>query len=109
MSFGSSKREKIRERSGYHCQICGEWHPEGGLAAHSLDRTHKDSGIAVCIPRDKNGCHQRLHDTTSNPDQLRRVSLDAVSLNSLGVTVNMEKAGVPEKKIRRVLRRICSI
>ena len=104
-------RERIRQRSGYFCQICGEWHPpvrgeETGLDAHSLDRSHKDGGMTVCRARVSGKCHQKVHQLTDDPKVLEKISREAANLATLSVAINMIDAGVPEKRIRRVIGRI---
>ena len=112
MPFGPEERRNIRERAGYFCQICGEWHPpirngETGLDAHSLDRTHTDQGLAVCTGR-KGGdnCHNKLHAVTNDPEELRKISMEANSLASLSMADGLLKKNIPENKIRRILGRI---
>lgn len=114
MAFASWKRNEIRERSGYYCQVCGEWHPPhtqdtaSRLEAHSLDRTHADEGLAVCS-HTVGTCHQTLHNLTNDPEELRRVSLEAMEWNGLAVAIKLTDQGVDEKTIRRVVGRICNI
>lgn len=114
MPFGQKERKEIRERSGYFCQICGEWHPpvrgeETGLDAHSLDRSHKDGGMAVCRARVAGECHGKLHQVTNDPEELQRVSREAVNLATLSVAVTMLDSGMPENRIRRVVKRMGQI
>ncbi len=111
MPFGQKERKEIRERSGYFCQICGEWHPprrrgETELDAHSLDLSHKDGGMTVCRARVAGECHGKLHQVTRDPDELQKVSREAVSLATLSLAVTMVDSGAPERRIRRVIRRM---
>lgn len=111
MPFGEEGRKRIRENAGYYCQICGTWHPprkgkESELDAHSLDRTHKDEGIALCTVRKRGSCHQKLHDITDNPAELARLSREAAQLGSLGLAYQLLDDGVPENRIRRILGRV---
>ena len=113
MAFGGSRAKEIRRDSGYYCAICGEWHPprkhelRPELDAHSLDRTHRDMGMPVCSAslKGKASCHQRLHDTTNDPAELRKVSLTAAELGGLAEAIRMVNGGVPENIIRRRLLR----
>lgn len=111
MAFGVSNRREIRERSGYYCQICGDWHPprrgeETALDAHSVDRSHQDGGMTVCRARVAGDCHVKLHQVTNEATELERVSRTAANLNTLSAAIQMEAQGIPDKKIRGVLARL---
>ncbi len=111
MSFGEGERKRIRENAGYYCQICGTWHPphkgkEPELDAHSLDRTHKDQGMALCTVRKRGSCHQKLHDITNDPTELSKLSREAAQMGSLGLTYVLLEKGIPENRIRRILDRV---
>lgn len=111
MPFGMEIRKQIRERSGFRCQICGEWHPprkerETELDAHSLDLSHQDTGLAVCRARVAGNCHNKIHLVTDNPIELKKISREAANLNAWAVAMKLEKKGIDVKKIRRILERI---
>jgi|GEM_PF-6209122 len=114
MTFGTARKQKIKERSGYFCQVCGDWqqpHPEdtqSRLEAHSTDKTHHDTGMSVCS-RKLNPCHTKLHDITDDPTELEIISRTVVQLNGLDMTLRMLKAGESEKRIVRVVNRVCDI
>jgi hypothetical protein len=84
MTFSTRKKGKIKEAAGYYCQICGEWNPpfkddiKSRLEAHSMDRSHKDLGVATCS-RPERHCHDKLHQITNDPGELEQITEYAFS------------------------------
>lgn len=113
MTFGKGIKREIHERSGFYCQVCGQWRPPHkhdaapNLEAHSTDRTHLDWGTSTCS-RNLSPCHTLLHQVTNDPDELKKITETAAQLTGLSVAMQMAEAGVDEKRIRRVVERICS-
>ncbi len=102
---------KLGWREGeYYCQICNEWHPPRNgqrvyLDAHSLDRSHTDAGMCVCRNNGNGNCHDKIHKTAQEPEEVRRVSETAAQLAGLAWAYQMIENGEPERRIRRLLNR----
>ena len=115
MPFDSDSRKEIRKRAGYYCQICGTWRQPhrddlgSTLEAHSSDKSHEGvNGAALCSHELEN-CHQRIHDITDDPKQLNNITITAVNLNNLSMAFELERRGLPERRIQRILKRMGTI